>query len=91
MTKSELISKVAENTGLSKKDSTDVLSTLVSIVQDEVKKGNSVDIVGFGKFERSLQKGREGKVPGTDKSYKTEDKFVPKFKAGRTFKDFIAS
>jgi DNA-binding protein HU-beta len=91
MTKSELVSKLSESTGLSKKDSGEVLTALIAVVQQEVKNGNSVDIVGFGKFERTLQKGREGKIPGSDKTYKTEDKYIPKFKAGRSFKDFVAS
>ncbi|MCK9372844.1 MAG: HU family DNA-binding protein [Sulfuricurvum sp.] len=50
-----------------------------------------VSLVGFGSFAASLQKGKSGKVPGTSKTYSTEDKMVPKFKPGKSLKDSIAA
>jgi len=50
-----------------------------------------VSLVGFGSFVAALQKGKSGKVPGTDKTYTTQDKMVPKFKAGKGLKDRVAS
>jgi len=50
-----------------------------------------VSLVGFGTFAAALQKGKSGKVPGTDKTYTTQDKMVPKFKAGKGLKDRVAS
>ena len=52
-------------------------------------KKESVSLVGFGSFEASLQKGKSGKVPGTNKTYTTQDKMVPKFKAGKGLKDRV--
>jgi DNA-binding protein HU-beta len=52
---------------------------------------NDVSLVGFGSFNAVLQKGKSGKVPGTDKTYTTEDKMVPKFKAGKGLKDRVAA
>jgi len=49
-----------------------------------------VSLVGFGSFVATMQKGKSGKVPGTDKTYTTEDKMVPKFKAGKGLKDRVA-
>ena len=49
-----------------------------------------VSLVGFGSFSAALQKGKSGKVPGTDKTYTTQDKMVPKFKAGKVLKDRVA-
>ena len=49
-----------------------------------------ISLVGFGSFNAALQKGKSGKVPGTDKTYTTEDKMVPKFKAGKGLKDRVA-
>ena len=49
-----------------------------------------VSLVGFGSFVATLQKGKSGKVPGTNKTYTTEDKMVPKFKAGKGLKDRVA-
>jgi DNA-binding protein HU-beta len=50
-----------------------------------------VSLVGFGSFTSALQKGKSGKVPGTDKTYTTSDKMVPKFKAGKGLKDRVAA
>jgi DNA-binding protein HU-beta len=50
-----------------------------------------VSLVGFGNFAASLQKGKSGKVPGTTKTYSTEDKMVPKFKPGKSLKDSVAA
>jgi len=53
--------------------------------------GEDVSLVGFGSFAAALQKGKSGKVPGTDKTYTTQDKMVPKFKAGKGLKDRVAA
>ncbi len=50
-----------------------------------------VSLVGFGGFTAVLQKGKSGKVPGTDKTYTTQDKMVPRFKAGKGLRDRVAS
>ena len=50
-----------------------------------VKTGDKVKVIA-GK-----DKGKEGTVPGTNKKYKTKDKFVPKFKAGKGLKDAVAA
>ncbi len=50
-----------------------------------------ISLVGFGSFVATLQKGKTGKVPGTDKTYTTQDKMVPKFKAGKGLKDRVAA
>ena len=52
---------------------------------------DDISLVGFGSFNAVLQKGKSGKVPGTDKTYTTEDKMVPKFKAGKGLKDRVAA
>ncbi len=54
-------------------------------------KKEDVSLVGFGSFVTTLQKGKSGKVPGTDKTYTTQDKMVPKFKAGKVLKERVAS
>ena len=50
-----------------------------------------ISLVGFGSYAAVLQKGKSGKVPGTDKTYTTQDKMVPKFKAGKSLKDRVAA
>ena len=52
---------------------------------------DEVSLVGFGSFEATLQKGKSGMVPGTTNTYTTQDKMVPKFKAGKGLKDRVAA
>ena len=74
-----------------KKDAEKAISSFVASVEKALSKKQSIELVGFGKFEAVLQKGKEGTVPGTNKKYKTKDKFVPKFKAGKGLKDVVAA
>ena len=90
MNKSDFITKVATSSGQSKQLTADVLNATLAEIVKALKEGDSVEFIGFGKFERKFQKAREGKVPGTDKTYKTEDKFVPSFKVGKSFKEEVS-
>lgn len=74
-----------------KKDAEKAIAAFVTAVEKALSKKESIELVGFGKFESVLQKGKEGTVPGTTKKYKTKDKFVPKFKAGKGLKDAVAA
>ena len=90
MKKEELIAKIAEEALLSKKDVAEMLKAFEKVVVDAVAKGEKIVLPGFLTFERTHQKGREGKVPGTGKAYRTPDRYVPRVKAGKTFKDRVA-
>lgn len=73
-----------------KKEAEKAITAFVDGVRKALSKKQSIELVGFGKFEAVLQKGKEGTVPGTNKKYKTKDKYVPKFKAGKGLKDAVA-
>ncbi|BCD46298.1 HU family DNA-binding protein [Helicobacter suis] len=75
----------------SRKDAEFALDGFVRAVQKALSTHESVELVGFGKFEVALQKGKSGKVPGSDKTYMTKDKMVPKFKPGKVLKDIVSS
>jgi DNA-binding protein HU-beta len=89
MNKTEFISSIAKDAGVTKEVAKRLLEASIDVISSTVAKGEKVEFVGFGSFSRKLQKGREGKVPGTNKSYKTNDKNVPSFKAGKQFKDKV--
>ena len=89
MNKTELISAVAEKAGLSKKDSEAAVKALVETVTEELKKGDKVQLVGFGTFEVSERAAREGRNPQTGKVMKIKASKAPKFKAGKALKDAI--
>ena len=81
MNKAELVAAIAENAGLSKKDSEKALAAFVSVVTDELKKGEKVQLVGFGTFEVSARPARTGRNPQTKKTITIPASKAPKFKA----------
>ena len=89
MNKTELVAAVAEQADISKKDAEKALKAFVDVVTEEMKKGEKVQLVGFGTFEVSERAAREGRSPQTGKTMKIEACKVPKFKAGKALKDAV--
>lgn len=89
MNKTELVAAVAEQADISKKDAEKVLKAFVDVVTEEMKKGEKVQLVGFGTFEVSERAAREGRNPQTGKTMKIEARKAPKFKAGKALKDMM--
>ena len=89
MNKTELVAAVAEQADISKKDAEQVLKAFVDVVTEEMKKGEKVQLVGFGTFEVSERAAREGRNPQTGKTMKIEACKAPKFKAGKALKDAV--
>ena len=89
MNKTELVAAVAEQADISKKDAEKVLKAFVDVVTEELKKGEKVQLVGFGTFEVSERAAREGRNPQTGKTMKIEACKAPKFKAGKALKDAV--
>ena len=89
MNKTELVSAIAENAGLTKKDSEKVLKAFVDVVTEELKKGEKVQLVGFGTFEVSERPAREGINPQTKEKIEIAASKAPKFKAGKALKDAV--
>ena len=89
MNKTELIAAMAEQAGVSKKDAEKTLKAFTDVVAAELKKGEKVQLVGFGTFEVSERAAREGRNPQTGKTMKIAASKAPKFKAGKALKDSI--
>ena len=89
MNKTELVAAVAEQADISKKDAEKALKAFVDVVTEEMKKGEKVQLVGFGTFELSERAAREGRNPQTGKTMKIEACKAPKFKAGKALKDAV--
>lgn len=91
MNKAAFVEEVKKVGGFeTKKDAERAISAFTDAVQKVLLKKESVELVGFGKFETAVQKAKTGKVPGSSKTYKTADKMVPKFKPGKALKDEVA-
>ena len=89
MNKAELVAAVAERTELSKKDAEKALKAFVDVVAEELKKGEKIQLVGFGTFEVSERAAREGRNPQTGAVMKIPASYAPKFKAGKALKDVV--
>ena len=89
MNKTELVAAIADEAGLSKKDAEKALKAFTDVVTEELKKGEKVQLVGFGTFEVSERAAREGRNPQTGVAMKIAASKAPKFKAGKALKDLI--
>ena len=89
MNKTELIAAIAEETELSRKDAEKALKAFTEVVEEELKKGEKIQLVGFGTFEVSERAAREGRNPQTGETMQIAASKSPKFKAGKALKDAI--
>jgi DNA-binding protein HU-beta len=83
MNKAELISKLADDAGITKTQANTALDSFVSAVTKTLKGGGKVTLVGFGTFSVSKRAARNGRNPQTGAVIKIKAKKVAKFKAGK--------
>ena len=86
MNKTELVAAIAEQAEISKKDAE---KAFTDVVAEELKKGEKIQLVGFGTFEVSERAAREGRNPQTGEAMTIAASKTPKFKAGKALKDSI--
>ena len=89
MNKQELIAAIAEKAELEKDDAKKALNAFIEGVGDELKKGEKIQIIGFGTFEVSERAAREGRNPQTGEAMEIKASKNPKFKAGKALKDSL--
>lgn len=89
MNKAELIAKIAEESKLTKKASEAALDAFVASVQGALKKGEKVQLVGFGTFEVRQRAARKGRNPQTKEEIKIPASKAPVFKAGKALKELV--
>ncbi len=89
MNRSDLIDTLAAKNDLTKVAAGQVLDTLIDTIQTAVKKGDVVQLVGFGTFKSAKRAARTGKNPSTGAALKIPATTVPKFVAGAKFKAVV--
>jgi DNA-binding protein HU-beta len=89
MNKAELIAAVAAKAGISQKDAGVAVAAVLDEIKDALKKGDKVQLVGFGSFEVRAKAARTGKNPRTGETITIPASKAPAFKAGKAFKDYI--
>ena len=90
MNKTELISVIAEKSGLSKKDSVKALTAAVDAIAEALVAGDKVQLVGFGAFEVKTRAARTGRNPKTNAAIEIPASKIPQFKAGKALKDAVS-
>lgn len=91
MNKGELVDKIAEKAGVTKKEADRILSAAIESIQEAVVNGEKVTLVGFGSFEPRQRSEREGRNPQTGASIKIPATKVPAFSPGKQFKELVSS
>jgi DNA-binding protein HU-beta len=89
MNKTELISAVAKEANITKTETEIIINTLTDVIQNEVAKGEKVQVTGFGTFERKERGAREVKNPRTGESVQVAASKYPSFSAGAVFKEKV--
>ena len=89
MNKTGLVDAIAAKTEVSKKDAEKALKAFVDVVTEELKKGEKIQLVGFGTFEVSERAARTGRNPRTKEEMTIAASKAPKFKAGKQLKDAV--
>ena len=89
MNKQELIENIAESADITKAAAARALDTVVESITDSLKKGDSVDLVGFGTFSVRDRAARTGRNPQTGQEIQIAAAKVPAFKAGKALKEAV--
>jgi len=89
LNKAELVNKVAEKAGLSKKDAEKAVVAVFDTIQTSLQAGDKVQLVGFGTFETRERGARTGRNPRSGETIQIPASKVPAFKAGKALKDAI--
>lgn len=89
MNKSELVSAIAEHSGLAKSDATKALEATLKVITDTLKDGDTVSLVGFGSFVVRERAERSGRNPQTGDPLTIPASKVPAFKPGAALKDAV--
>lgn len=90
MNKAQLVDAVASKTSMTKKAVADVIDATLEAIMASVKKGNDVTVTGFGTFRSVHQAAAEKRNPKTGAKVKVAAKNVPRFRAGKNFREMVA-
>ena len=90
MNKADLINALAERNGITKKEADKAVSSVLEIIEEALKNGDKVQIMGFGSFEVKERAAKEGINPRTKEKMPIPASKLPAFKAGKALKDAVS-
>lgn len=91
MTKADLVEKISEKIGLTKKQTELVVNTVLDSITNALANGNKVELRGFGSFRVRHRNFREGRNPKSGEKVQVPSKRVPFFKAGKELREMVNS
>ena len=89
MNKTEYVANVAKTAGVTKAEASRVLAASIAVITKALKKGETVQIIGFGSYSVAKRAARKGRNPATGKEIKIAASRAPKFKAGKALRDAV--
>lgn len=89
MNKKDLIKAVADASALTNKDAEKAINAVTAAITDALKKGEKVQLVGFGTFEVRERAAKQGRNPRTGEAMKIPASKLPAFRAGQALKDAV--
>ncbi|MFD1409822.1 HU family DNA-binding protein [Kroppenstedtia eburnea] len=89
MNKTELIERVAESTGKTKKESAQLVEAVLDSIAEALRNGEKVSLIGFGNFEVRERAARTGRNPQTGEPIEIGASKVPAFKPGKQLKEAV--
>ncbi len=90
MTQTEIVGKMADETGLTRAQAKDFFTSLSELAKSEVNKNGEFTIPGFGKLVKAYRKAREGRNPATGQPIRIPAKTTVKFRVGKAMKDSVS-
>ncbi len=89
MNKDQMIEKLAEDVGITKSQASKAVKSMFDGIVMSLQQGDKVSVSGFGTFDISNRKARTGRNPQTGEEIQIAASKVPKFKAGKAFKEAL--
>ena len=89
MTKADIIDQVSQATGLTKVETEAVLDGILFSIADSLKRGERVDMRGFGSFLVKKREARNTRNPATNEILKLDARYIPSFKVSKLLKNYV--
>lgn len=87
LTRSDLIDRMADEAKISKREASVALAVVLETIVTVVQSGDRFALTGFGTFERAHRPARQARNPLNGKTIEVAERYLPKFRPGKTFKD----
>lgn len=89
MTKADIVERIQANTGFSRKDSSDMMESVLNIIKETLASGEKLKLAGFGNFEVKQKRDRKGRNPQTGETITIQARRILTFKPSHLLRSAI--